>query len=78
MDTLKREHGVGVRQVAAITMHEARNGTHFADHESVRGVAACAAFSMGCLMGCQRPRSLTGILLKHIKLEVGRAVIDGT
>ena len=74
---LKREHGVGVRQVAAITMHEARNGTHFGDHFSVRGVAGCAAFAMGCLMGGRRPRSLTGILLSHIELSVGLGLVNG-
>lgn len=77
MGELRRSHGVGVRQVAPITMWEARNGTHFADHFSVRGVAACAAFAMGCLMGGRRPRTLTGILLEHIELTVGRGLVGG-
>ena len=61
MHSLKREHGLGVKQVAPITMHEARNSIHFADHESVRGVAACAAFCCGTLLGGRRPRTLTAI-----------------
>lgn len=77
LSELSRHYGVGVRQVAAITMHEARNGPHFGDHDSVRGVAACAAFSMGCLMGGRRPRTLTAILLRHVELTVGQGIVAG-
>lgn len=49
--TLKREQGMNMVQVAPITMHECRNAPHFADIESIRGIASCAAFTMGCLLG---------------------------
>ncbi len=58
MHLIKREHGMGVKQVLAITMDEAMNATHFGDVESVRGVAECAAFTIGTLMGGRRPRTL--------------------
>ena len=77
MHTIKREHGMGVKQVLAVTMDEARNATHFGDAESVRGVAMCAAFTIGTLMGGRRPRTLTGIRLRDLKLFVGRVVVDG-
>ena len=76
MHTLKRQHGLGVKQVMAITMHEARNAMHFGDADSVRSIAACAAFAMGANMGGRRPRTLTAIRLGHIRLYVGKAVID--
>lgn len=49
-------------------MYESRNGTHFADAESIRGVTACAAFTYGTWLGDRRQRTLTAILLKDIKL----------
>ena len=45
---------MGVKQVLAVTMDEARNATHFGDVESVRGVAMCAAFTIGTVMGGRR------------------------
>ena len=49
------EHGVDVNQVEAITMPEAKNAAHFADPDSVRGIAQCVAFTMGTLLaGRQR------------------------
>ena len=72
MHTIKREHGMGVKQVMAVTMDEARNATHhdFGDADSVRGVAMCAAFTMGTLMGGRRPRSLTAIRLRDLRLLI--------
>lgn len=43
---VKRSWGMGVTQVEGITMLEARNAVHFADSDSVRGIAACAAFCL--------------------------------
>ena len=78
MQLIKREHGMGVKQVVAITMDEARNATHFGDAEAVRGIAECAAFTIGTLMGGRRPRTLTAMKLGDVKLFVGRAVLrDG-
>ena len=74
---IKREHGMGVKQVMAITMDEARNATHFGDVQSVRGVSMCAAFTIGIVMGGRRPRSLTAIRLGDVQLFVGRALVDG-
>ena len=34
-----------------MTLNEARNATHFGDAGSVRGVAMCAALTIGTLMG---------------------------
>ncbi len=59
-------------------MHEARNGAHFADHYSVRGVAACAAFCFGTLLGGRRPRTLTAILLEDLELIVGAVELQYT
>lgn len=73
---VKRSWGMGVTQVKGITMLEARNAVHFADSDSVRGIAACAAFCMGVVMGGRRPRTLTAIRLAHIRLQAAAAVID--
>ena len=69
--TLKRQYGMGVTQVEGITMQEARNAMHFGDIDSVSGVAALAAFTMGVSMGGRRPRTLTAMKLAHIKLTAG-------
>ena len=74
MFTLKREQGMNMVQVAPSTMDESRNATHFADTESIRGVAACAAFTIGCLLGGRRARTLTAIRLKDVKLTAGVTV----
>ena len=71
MHTIKREHGMGLKQIALITMAEARNGTHHADHDCVRGVAACAAFCFGTLLGGRRPRTLTAVLLEDLQFTFG-------
>ena len=47
------EHGVGVRQVKAITMAEFRTAIRFADHDSVQGMA----FTLAALLGGERARS---------------------
>lgn len=57
------EYGMGTYQVAAITMHEARNGTHFVDFDCVKGMLAAAAYCIGTGMGGRRPRTVTAILL---------------
>ena len=54
---LKHELGLGVNQVEAVTTKEARNVPHFVDSESFKGVAACAAFTMGCLMGGEKTKN---------------------
>ena len=77
MHALKRELGLGVTQIAPITMHEARNGTHFADVDSVRGVAACAAFCVGVLLGGRRPRTLTAIRLEDLGFYTDTVLLHG-
>ena len=67
MNTVKRQHGFGVRQVEAISMQEAQSGCNVADAYSLQGMAAAASFSMGCLMGGRRPRTLTAVKLKDIE-----------
>ena len=75
MGLLKREYGMGVEQIAPLIMVEARNACSFADTDSVRGVSTCVAFSMGCLIGGKRPRTLARIktqleqLLPRVKLS---------
>ena len=77
MHTIKRQFGMGVKQVMAVTMDEARNATHFGDANSVRGVAMCAAFTIGTLMGGRRPRTLTAIRLRDLRLYVGCVTLEG-
>ena len=61
------EHGVGV-QVEAITMAEFRTATCFADHDSVQGMAECAAFTLAALLGSKRARPFTAVRLRDVKL----------
>lgn len=61
MCKIRHEYGTSVKQVEAVTIHEALNAPHYADIESVRGVSMCAAFTMGALMGERRPRTCKGI-----------------
>lgn len=49
-------------------MHESRNATHFAGTQLLRGIAACAAFGIGTVMGGRRPRTLIAIRLADVKL----------
>jgi len=57
-----------VKQVEVVTMHEAGNATHYADSFSVRGVAMCAVYSLGPLLGGRRSRVLNGINLAGLSL----------
>lgn len=77
MRTLKRELGMNMEQVLPITMHESRNAPHFADTESIRAVAACAAFTMGCLLGGRRARTLTAVRLDDVTLTAEICYIHG-
>ena len=54
-----------------------RGLTHFGDAQPVRGVAMCATFTIGTVMGVRRPRSLTAIRLKDLNLFAGRSNVDG-
>ena len=74
---IRREHGSSVQQVDPITMHEARNATHFADILSIKGVTKAAAFSMGALLGGRRPRTLTEIRWEDLELRVATAEVAG-
>ena len=77
MQALKREYGVGVRQVMGITMQEARSGPNFVDGDSVLGCAQGAAWTIGTVMGGRRPRSLTSVRLKDVQLIVCRMTVAG-
>ena len=59
-----RRRQAQVRQVEAISMQEALSACNIADAYSLQGMAAVASFSMGCLMGGRRPRTLTAVKLK--------------
>lgn len=65
-----------MKQIARITMHEAKNAGQFADAHSVRGVAACAGFSVSTLSGSRRPRTLTAILCKYLHFYAGSVKVD--
>ena len=77
MHTVKREHGLGVGQVEAISMREAQSGCNFADADSLQGMAAAASFSMGCLMGGRRPRTLTAIKLRDVEFTAQAVKVQG-
>lgn len=77
MRTLPREYGMGVKQIAPITMNEARNACEFADPFSIRGITICAAFTMGCLMGGRRPRTLTSVRLQDVTLRAHSVMLGG-
>ena len=77
MNIVKREHGLGVRQVEAIGMREALSGCNFADAYSLQGMAAAASFSMGCLMGGRRPKTLTSIKLKDVVFTAWVVKVNG-
>ena len=52
---LKREYGLGLSQVAAISMKAARSACNLGDPDSVVGIVMCGTFSLGVLMGGRRP-----------------------
>ena len=71
MHAIKLEYRMGLKQIEPITMHEARNGIHFADLESMRGNAGrCCQCSIlfWHLPNSKRPRTLTAILLENNQL----------
>jgi len=76
MGLIRREHGVGVQQLEAITMAELKNATRFADRDSVQGMAECAAFTLAALLGGKRARSLTAVRLRDVKLFASHAIVD--
>ncbi len=51
---LKRKYGLGLSQMAAISMKAARSACHLGDPDSVVGIVMCGAFSLGMLMGGRR------------------------
>ena len=77
MNTVKREYGLGVRQVEAISMREALSACNFADAHSLQGMAAAASFAMGCLMGGRRPRTLTAIKLRDVEFTARVVEVHG-
>lgn len=77
MNDLRREYGMHVKQVAAITMEECRNACNFADWESVVGVSRLAAFYVLAGLGGRRPRSLTSIRLEDVELFAGEGRVSG-
>lgn len=66
LQNLKRQYGMGVRQVKGITMSEARNMFRFIDPSSIKDVSRMAAFSMGVTLGGRRSRTLTSIRIAHL------------
>ena len=77
MRALKHEQGMYMEQVSPITMHKSRDAPHFADTASIRGVAACAAFTMGCLLGGRRAQTLTAIWLNDVTVTAESTYING-
>ena len=58
-------------------MQEAQSACNFVDAYSLQGMAAAAAFSIGCLMGGRRPRTLTAIKLKNVQLTAMAVKVKG-
>lgn len=77
MQTMKREHGLGVKHVEAINMQEAQSWCNFADADSLQGMAAAASSFMGCLIGGRRPRILTAVRLKDIMFTAQAVRVHG-
>ena len=77
LHALIREYGLGLTQVLAITMKEARSACLLGDADSVQGVSMCAAFALEVLMGGRRPRSLTAIRLEHCQFSVVEVDVGG-
>lgn len=63
---LTQTFGIGVQQVLAtmLTTLKFKNATRFADHDSMKGMAACVAFILGGLSGGKRARSFTSVKLQ--------------
>lgn len=75
---LRREFGVGVRQVMGVTMTEARNGPQFVEKRSVLGCNMAVAWTIGTVLGGRRPRSVAAVQLKDLTLVACRACIGGS
>lgn len=67
---MKRESGVEVKQVPGITMEEARSAVNYIDKWSLLGCCMGIAWTMGCVMGGRRSRTLASVRLQDIVLEV--------
>ncbi|GLC44477.1 hypothetical protein PLESTB_000069100 [Pleodorina starrii] len=74
---LKRDGGVGVRQVMGITMQEAWSGPNFCDPDSIRECTMALAWTLGTICGGRRPRSVAAIRLKDITLKACSVEIRG-
>lgn len=77
LSMMKRQHGMTVKQVPGITMEEARSGCNFVDRDSVLGCTMGLAWTMGCVLGGRRSRTLSSVCLGDILFEVQSAKIAG-
>ena len=73
MRTILREHGMGVKQVMAVTMDEARNATHFGDAESLPLVIAVLRSARRCGRSIFEP---LGKIFVHIFNPFARLLHD--
>ena len=77
MKLIRRAMGVGVRQVRGIDIQEARSGANFVDKQSVLGLSMAAAYNMGCVMGGRRPRALTSLQIRHLRIIAEPVDVQG-
>eukprot|EP00884_Botryococcus_braunii_P002997 jgi/Botrbrau1/12699/Bobra.67_1s0063.1 len=63
---LAREYGRHVKQVAPICHVDARSGPYFVDDQCVTGILEGVAWTMGCLLGGRRPRTLTSVRAEDV------------
>ena len=77
MSALKREYGVGVRQVVGITIREANDGPFVLDPESISECAKGAAWTLGTVCGGRRPRSVAGVRVSDLEMTVESMTVSG-
>lgn len=77
MHHLQRGSHTGVRSFLGITMQEALSYPLFADESSNRGLMDSAIFGYGCI-SIKRARSLTSMLLRHVRMRAVEVCVTGS
>lgn len=74
---LHRHYGSDVRQVVYINATEARNFQKFVDRDCMVGMVGAASFAFGLTGGGKRARTVTGIRLRDVEVNVEEAFVGG-
>ncbi len=74
---LAREFGLQRNHVEAIKMEEARSGALFCDTDSIIGLLEACAWTLGCLLGGRRPRTLTAMRAEDVVFKVQETTVGG-